>query len=382
MSAPSPSYDVASGLAYELVNKIVTNDYALRALEAIGKAKLVSGSEGFRGAIRLRCTNNICKFDEDSCSGYVLASVYALGMFKSLLKISARSRPVYTLSDEAYAVVPDRLIYTVPYNYYENLIYVPNVDTPENRFLKFILSSAMKCGTRLNLPKWLINEIAWALKLTWLSKVTEVDRINLAELITRRPHMSSPYNALLEMGGAVRVEALGIEYVHKLFEIYTLGLVIKAIAKAAVQLAGTDVVIDALPDGGLKTSLGNYEVYYQASLAEVCGPEDDKCWVPDIVLINKRGKSAVVIEVKATSYADYLRDGVLQALNYANRLKECLGNTDVRPSVVYYKIINRSISSQLTRCLKGEDVKLVSLDINEDDENKIGSLVSTLSSSS
>ena len=382
MIAPSPNYDVASSLAYKLVNRIVTNDYALRALEAIGKAKLVSGGEGFRGAIRLRCTNNICKFDEDSCSGYVLASVYALGMFKSLLKISARSRPVYTLSDEAYAVVPDRLVYTVPYNYYENLVYVPDVDTPENRLLKFILSSAMKCRTRHNLPKWLINEIAWALKLTWLSKVTEVDRINLAELIMRRPHMSSPYNALLEMGGAVRVEALGIEYVHKLFEIYTLGLVIKAIAKAAVQLAGTDVVIDALPDGGLKTSLGNYEVYYQASLAEVCGPEDYKCWVPDIVLINKRDKLAVVVEVKATSYADYLRDGVLQALNYANRLKECLGNTSVRPSVIYYGIVDQSISSQLTRCLKGEDVKLVSLDINEDDENKMDGLVSTLSTSS
>ena len=372
---PSSNDYAIDRLAYELVKRIATNSYALRAVEAVGKARLVSGGEGFRGAIRLRCTNSICKFDEDSCSGYVLASVYALGMLKSLLSISARSRPTYMLSDEAYAVVPDRLVYTVPYNYYENLIYVPDVDTPENRFLKFILSSAMKCEARYNLPKWLINEIDQALKLTWLSNVADVDRINLAELIARRPHMSSPYDALLEIGGVVRVEEIGIERVYKLFEIYTLGLIIEAVVKAVAQTEEADIVFDTLPDGGLKTSLGNYEVYYQANLAEICELEDDKCWVPDIVVINERNKAAAVVEVKATRDEDYIRDGVLQVLNYAGRLKGCHGGVDARASVVYYGgVISRSTLSRLAECLRGKEVELVGLDITKNDEDRIASL--------
>ena len=350
-----------------LVSRITSNEYALRVIEALGRARLVKGGEGFRGVVRLSCNDNTCSFNSQDCPGYVLASVYVLGIFRNLLRISARSRPIHVLSEEAYGIVPDRLAYTIPFGVYENLIYVPDIDTPENRFLKFILNSAMKCGTSYEIPKWLINEVNWALKLTWLSKVADVDKIDLRELIMRKPHLNPPYDILLEIGGTIEYGELGMEHVYRLLEIYVLGLIIRAIA----QSTGTNTNIDitTLPSGGLSMNLGDNEIYYQASLTEICGSRDYECWIPDIVLINRRDKTAIVIEVKTTAYMDYLRDGTLQVLNYARQLRECLRNINTKPLLTYYGTDQKGIN-QLTKCLR-EELKLINLKIDKVDEDEI-----------
>ena len=365
----SHSNEAMMDFVNRLVSRIVNNEYALRVIEALGRARLVKGGEGFRGVVRLSCNDNTCSFNSQYCPGYVLASIYVLGIFRNLLRISARSRPIHVLSEEAYGIVPDRLAYTIPFGVYENLIYVPDIDTPENRFLKFILNSAMKCGEWA--PKWLINEINWALKLTWLSKVTDVNKIDLRELITRKPHLNPPYDVLLEIGGTTGYGELGVEHVYRLLEIYVLGLIIRSMA----QSTGANTNITTLPSGGLSMNLGDNEIYYQASLTEICGSRDYECWIPDIVLINRRNKTAIVIEVKATAYMDYLRDGALQVLNYAGQLRECLSNINTKPLLTYYGTDQKGIN-QLTKCLR-EELKLINLKIDKDDENEIRNAITT-----
>ena len=359
----------------KLVSRITSNEYALRVIEALGRARLVRGNEGFRGVVKLNCGNNTCEFHSQDCPGYVLASIYVLSIFRNLLRISAKSKPIHVLSEEAYGVILERLAYTAPQGLYENLIHAPDIDTPENRFLKFILNSAMKC--RVEAPKWLINEVNWALKLTWLSKVTDVDRIDLRELMMRKPHLNPPYDVLLEIGGTIGYGELGVEHVYRLLEIYVLGLIIKSTA----QSTGTNTNIDitTLTSGGLSMNLGDNEIYYQASLTEICGLRDYECWIPDIVLINRRNKTAIVIEVKATAYMDYLRDGALQALNYARQLRECLSNINTKPLLTYYGTDQKSIN-QLTKCLR-EELKLINLKIDKVDEDEIRNTISTVPTS-
>lgn len=287
----------------KLLSAIVRSSTALRVIEALGRVKLVrgGGGEGYRSVVRLSCESNYCKFVESDCPAYTLASVYVLGLFRDLFRISANLRPMYLLSAEAHGVILDRLAYTIPYGVYENLMYIPpNIDTPENRFMKFILNSVVRCGERgIRVPRWLINEVNWALRFTWLSKVTDVEEVDLRELIARKPHLNPPYDVLLELGGVLRRETAGVEYIYRLLEIYVLGIIVDSLGE------GYDIEM-SIRGGGLEINLSNgVKVYYQVGLGELCELKEYECWVPDIVVI--KDNLIFVVEIKATGYVDYLK---------------------------------------------------------------------------
>lgn len=340
----------------KLVKAIAGSSTALRVIEALGRVDLIKGGGGYRGVIRLSCEGNYCKLVKDSCPAYTLASAYVLGLFRGLLKISANLRPTYLLGAEAHGVILDRLAYTVPHGVYENLVYTHNVDTPENRFIKFLLKSVVRCSEwGFRVPPWLINEVNWALRLTWLSRVTDVDVVDLRELTARKPHLSPPYDALLELGGALRRETVGVEYVYRLLEIYVLGIIADSLAE------GGEAELNIMGNG-LEVSLSSgVKVYYQVSLGGLCGLKEYECWVPDVMVI--RDGSVFVIEVKATGYVDYLKDGALQVLNYAGKLQKCPNYINVRPILAYYGVNEEDADRALSTCF-GDRVDAIGLKLD------------------
>ena len=339
-----------------LVSYLSEDELALRVINELGVVGLVSGFRGFRGVLSFSCRDDICRFEEGYCPYYVLAGAYAMGVFRDLLMISARASSRRVVSSEAFGVILDDLPYLVPYGLYDNVVYVPSADTPENRLLKFILESARrcikssKCGSLTT--GWLGSELDFVLSNTWISTVSldRYDEFDLSELRFRYPYLHSPYDVLLNLVGYGALGEYGIDYLYRLFEVYVLSLIVNGIK----HRLGDNAMIDHNDASLLTIRLGNVDVHYQMDVDKKCAGSGFRCRVADIV-VEVNGEVRCIVEVKLSGYPEYIRDGARQVMDY---VRSCGGKP--RPVLVYY-------GSQLYREY-GEcygDVELVQLSMNK-----------------
>ncbi|AET32824.1 hypothetical protein [Pyrobaculum ferrireducens] len=292
----------ARGWADTLAEAVASSDVALQALSLLGLSELESGP-GFRGALSFACRGGVCRFYPELCPHFLLTGAYVLGIFKRLITLTAVSRPTRRVGAEAFGIVWDRALWLLPYGLYENVVYSAELNAPENRLLKFLLNAAERCcrGQRL------CGELRTALHHTWLAAVRlERDEVTIGEAVARLPHLRPEYRHLFKLVGTADVGAIGVEYLYRLAEIYVFALVAEAVG-------AMDVEVERLSK--LKASGGGLSVHYQLDLSR-CG-KSPACDFADVAVSNEKGAITHIIEVKASDYPDYIKEGARQASYYA-----------------------------------------------------------------